>query len=120
MRLTLILLSVACFAQAQEKSAIAGRVINAATGAPLNKASVWLETFSPTRGVSGSPSVALPATSTDAEGRFTLDGLEPGSYLLLAQRTGYLDQGYGAPAPQLVGPPLKLSAGETMRDVTLK
>ena len=81
---------------------------------------MWLEAFSPTRGVNGAPSVALPATTTDAEGRFTLDGVDPGSYLLLAQRTGYLDQGYGAPAPQLVGPPLDLGAGETMRDITVK
>src|SRR5262249_9126514 len=38
----------------------------------------------------------------------------------LAQRVGYLDQGYGAPAPQIVGPPLTLAAGNTMRDVTVK
>jgi protocatechuate 3,4-dioxygenase beta subunit len=110
-----------CLAQPpNEKSAVAGRVVSAATGAPLKKASVWLETFSPTRGVNGAPTVALPATVTDSEGRFTLDGVDPGSYLLLAQRTGYLDQGYGAPAPQLVGPPLDLAAGETMRDITVK
>ena len=110
-----------CLAQPpQEKSAIAGRVVNAASGAPLKKASVWLEAFSATRGVNGAPTVAAPATTTDAEGRFSLEGIEPGSYLLLAQRIGYLDQGYGAPAPQLVGPPLNLNAGETLRDVTFK
>jgi protocatechuate 3,4-dioxygenase beta subunit len=121
MRFTLILLAAVCLAQpSKDKSAITGRVINAATGAPLKKASVWLEAFSPTRGVTGAPTVAAPATITDAEGRFTLDGIDPGSYLLLAQRVGYLDQGYGAPAPQLVGPPLDLSAGESMHDLTFK
>src|SRR4051812_9255184 len=120
MRLLFLLLAVTCFAQTQEKSAITGRVVSASTGAPLKKASVWLEAFSATRGVNGQPSVALPATTTDAEGRFTLDGIEPGSYFLLAQRIGYLDQGYGAAGPQLVGPPIDLTAGQTMSDVTLK
>src|SRR4051812_854331 len=110
MRLTLFLLAVACSAQSQEKSAVAGRVTNALTGAPLKKAAVWLEAFAANRGVNPGPSVALPAAITDAEGRFTLDGIDPGAYFLLARRNGYLDQGYGAAAPQVVGPPLELTA----------
>jgi uncharacterized protein (DUF2141 family) len=121
MRSILFLLAAAAFAQtAPEKSAITGRVVSAATGSPLKKASVWLEPFSPTRGVNGERSVALPATVTDAEGRFTLDGVEPGNYLLMAQRVGYLDQGFGAPDPQVVGPPLTLAAGEIKREIVLK
>src|SRR5436309_352707 len=120
MRLSFILLALACSAQTQEKSLLAGRVVSSMTGAPLKKASVWLEPFSPTRGVNGAPGVALPATITDAEGRFTLDNVDPGSYFLLAQRVGYLDQGYGAAEPQVVGPPLDLTAGQTMREVTFK
>jgi hypothetical protein len=38
----------------------------------------------------------------------------------LVQRAGYLDQGYGAAAPQTIGPPLSLNAGETLRDLTVK
>src|SRR5436305_4459373 len=120
MRLALIVLAVACSAQTQDKPAVAGRVVSTVTGAPLKKASVWLEPFSSTRGVNGGPSVALPATTTDAEGRFTLDDFEPGSYFLLAQRVGYLDQGYGAAEPQVVGPPLELTAGQALRDVVFK
>jgi large repetitive protein len=100
--------------------AVEGRVFSAATGAPLKKAAVWLEVFSPTRGVNSSPTVAGPAATTDANGRFVLDGVEPGSYLLSAQRTGYLDQGYGARTPQVVGPPLKLSAGDRLTDVAFR
>jgi protocatechuate 3,4-dioxygenase beta subunit len=100
--------------------AVEGRVISAATGAPLKKAAVWLEAFSPTRGVNGPPTVSGAAATTDANGRFVLDGVEAGSYFLSAQRTGYLDQGYGARDPQVVGPPLKLNAGDRMTDVTIR
>jgi protocatechuate 3,4-dioxygenase beta subunit len=100
---------------------VEGRVFSAATGAPLKKAEVWLENFSPTRGVNGPPTVSGPAAvTTDANGHFLLEGVEPGSYLLSAQRTGYLDQGYGARDPQVVGPPLKLSAGDRLTDITFK
>src|SRR5581483_6916505 len=105
MRPTLLFLAAVCLAQTPEKSAVTGRVVNAATGAPLKKANVWLEPFAADRGVNGKPTVSLTAT-TDAEGRFTLSSIDPGSYFLLARRPGYLDQGYGAPAPQVVGPPL--------------
>ncbi len=108
------------FLRAADKCVIRGRVLSAATGAPLKKAAVWVEAFSPTRGVNGTPAVSGPATVTDAEGRFTLDNLDPGSYLLSARRTGYLDQGFGAPEPEVVGPPVKLAPGDTLGDVTLK
>jgi hypothetical protein len=121
MRCTFVFLAAVCFAQpSPEKSAISGRVVSASTGSPLKKAAVSLELFSPTRGVNGERSVALPATITDAEGRFTIDRIDPGSYLLIVQRVGYLDQGYGASAPQIVGPPLTLGPGETKRDLIIR
>jgi protocatechuate 3,4-dioxygenase beta subunit len=109
-------------AGAAEKAlcAVEGHVFSAATGAPLKKAAVWLETFSPTRGVNGTPSVSGPAATTDAAGHFLLDGIEPGTYLLSAQRTGYLDQGYQAREPQVVGPPVKLNAGDRLSDVAFR
>lgn len=108
------------WAQAPEKCAIAGRVVNAATGAPLKRATVWVEAFSAARGVNGGPSVAGPSTVTDAQGRFSLENIDPGSYFLSARRSGYLDQGYGAAEPDAVGPPVKLAAGDLMGDITIK
>jgi protocatechuate 3,4-dioxygenase beta subunit len=127
-RLAALALSVCAHLAAQSSGAspekalcaVEGRVFSAVTGAPLKKAAVWLEAFSPTRGVNGPPTVSGPAATTDANGHFLLEGVEPGSYLLSAQRTGYLDQGYGARDPQVVGPPLKLSAGDRLTDITFK
>jgi protocatechuate 3,4-dioxygenase beta subunit len=121
-RTVVVCLAAVCcgLAQAPEKCAIRGRVVNAATGAPLKRASVWVEPFSPTRGANGTAAVSGPNATTDAEGRFALENVEPGSYLLSARRSGYLDQGYGAAEPDVVGPPLKLNPGETLGDVTFK
>jgi protocatechuate 3,4-dioxygenase beta subunit len=119
--LVVCLAAMGCgLAQPPEKCVIRGRVLNAVTGAPLKRATVWVEPFSPTRGVNGAPSVSGPSATTDAEGRFALDNVDPGSYLLSARRSGYLDQGYGAAEPDVVGPPLKLSPADTLADVTFK
>ncbi len=107
-------------AQAPQKCAIAGHVVNAVTGAPLKKAAVWVEAFSAARGVNGGPNVAGPSAVTDAQGRFSLEDIDPGSYFLSARRTGYLDQGFGAAEPDIVGPPVKLAAGDRMGDLTIR
>jgi len=119
MRFLFLLTAAVCLAQpAPEKSTLAGRVVSGATGAPLKKATVWLEKFAAERSVNNQPSV--PEVITDAEGRFTIQGVDPGAYLLQARRTGYLDQGYGAALPDTVGPPLEIAAGEARRDLILK
>src|SRR5581483_8738907 len=89
------LCAAGAWAQGSEKAAVEGRVVNAATGAPLKKAVVSLEVFSPGRGMNGSPSVTGPSATTDAEGRFRLEQVDPGTYFLNARRNGYLGQSYG-------------------------
>jgi protocatechuate 3,4-dioxygenase beta subunit len=119
MRFTVVLFAAACFAQSAPPAAsISGRVVSGATGAPLKKAEVWIEFFSsdPAR----ERRESSPKTITDAEGRFTLSDVAPGEYYLSVSRIGYLDQGYGAPAPQVIGPPISIGPGEGLRDVTVK
>jgi len=72
-------------------------VVNFATGEPIRKASVRLDSQPKPGGAAHNL-----ATKSDASGRFHFDGVEPGLYYPVgAQRDGYMDpQGrYAIPAP---------------------
>ena len=71
---------------------ISGRVIDAASGAPLAGASVSLEVV---KLAAAAESAAVPAARTDANGGFDFSGLAPGEYQLKAAKTGYLPQTIG-------------------------
>ena len=80
-------------AHAQTTGALEGRVFEAATGAPLPGVNVALRQADQVRG----------GASTDAEGRFRVEGLPAGGYTAQATAVGY------APARQRV----RVAAGET-------
>jgi len=94
--------------------------VHAATGAPLRKVSLRLKRFQTEDGVRDTPSVSNYATTSDAEGKFVFEDVAPGTYWLSADRTGFLEQGYGARGPLLKGSPLKLTAGQRRDDVVMK
>ena len=58
-------------------STISGKVIDASTGLPIG--GVYLETSGPT----------YASTTTNSAGSFSMSGLQPGTYSLLARLTGY-------------------------------
>jgi hypothetical protein len=90
-----------CFAQpGPRKAHVEGRVINQA-GNPLNKATVTLV------GNDRTPAAALPPAYTaasDASGAFVFEGIEPDTYRLFAQRTGYLEFVFTQPDGRVVIP----------------
>ncbi len=60
------------------------------------------------------------STSTDAQGRFTFQDVEPGQYQIWVQRVGYLGHSYGQRAPNRPGKPLKLEPGQHLRDLVFR
>jgi hypothetical protein len=72
----------------ERRSFIEGRVVNAATGAPLKKADLVLGK------VEGGREPGYSARS-DVKGRFVFRDIEPGKYRLWATRTGFARQEYG-------------------------
>ena len=95
--LALVALLLRAQAPASKPGSVDGTVVNFATGEPVRKASVRLESQPKPGGTAHSLK-----TQSDASGRFHFDSVEPGLYYAVgAQRDGYMDpQGrYGIPAP---------------------
>jgi 5-hydroxyisourate hydrolase-like protein (transthyretin family) len=90
-----------------EKCSVSGAVVDSVTGQPLAKAQVRLQRVPHDAPDSG--------TATNAEGKFAMAGIEPGTYRLRASRNGYQGMFLGARRADSTGTTLTLSAGQ---DVT--
>ena len=95
-----------------DRSAIEGQVLNGVTGEPLRKAALTLQII----GVRGQPMV----TVTDAGGQFAIDNIDPGRYLLSAERNGFVRQSYGSRSPNRPGTTLTLERGQRVTDLVIK
>ena len=88
---------------------IRGRVTAAATGEPLRRAQVTLNTGTP-----GSRS-----TTTDADGRYEFSQLAPGQFTVSATKAGYVNLQYGQRRPFEGGTPVSVQDGQTVERVDL-
>ncbi len=115
------LLPIALSAQPQltadDLCSIEGRVVNALTGEPLKKAALSLRNLDPV-----SPGTLRPLYSTVSgpDGRFGMKDIEPGSYLLSAERTGFLRASYGARGLNQRSVTLHLNRGQTLRSLDFR
>ncbi len=96
-------------------SGFSGTAINSLTGAPLPHVEVRL--LRTTAGDVSNRFASWGRTATGLDGKFAMTGIEPGSYLLTADRNGYhrIDVLPGRDAPMLTVKP-----GEEIRDILLK
>ena len=97
----------------EQKSQIAGQVLDSGTGQPLKKA--WVTARQMDRG-RRSASTAV----TDSEGRFLLQNLEAGQYSLSAQRNGYVSQAYGQRNTGEQGTTISLVAGQKVPEIIFR
>jgi hypothetical protein len=112
------LFSVLTAAAVQTATAtIEGSVTRAGTGQPLKGAKVTLSRATPA--AAGTPNrlnVLLAASAvvvnTDANGRFTITGIEPGDYRISADREGFIHGEYGQRTPTGSGVTVKLTANQ--------
>src|ERR1039458_3767543 len=98
---------------------VEGQVFDASTGQPLRKASI---SMSPMR-VSAAMAAAGPRSygaTTDATGKFSVSGLEPGQYRVNATHTGFLIAQYNARRPNGPGAPLELARGQKTTGVDFR
>jgi Carboxypeptidase regulatory-like domain len=117
MRFLLISAFLASSIAAQEqKCRVEGQVISLA-GAPLKKATLRLQSTGPQN---QSTTPTNYTASSDNEGKFLFEEVSAGTYVLSAQRTGYINQSYGAKSPGSGMTPLKLDGGQVMKDLVFK
>jgi hypothetical protein len=90
-------------------ASLTGQTVDAA-GQPVRKTALTLRTDPAYR--VGSIAPKLYKTASDADGRFSFDGIEPGRYTLSAQHAGFVSL--------LPGPVLNLPAGKSGSDILLR
>ena len=109
--------------EAEKKFAsLEGKLIDAATGEPVRKANVVLMQM-PAAGGGMSMTGPPPSTaaSSDAEGKFSFPKVEPGRYMLSADKAGYVRQQYGTRAGQFgPGTNLALEPGQKITNIEFK
>src|SRR5271167_1281284 len=102
-------------ASPQDKCTIAGTVVDGVSGLPLKGANVRLAvSVGPNESAPASPSMS---TNTDANGRFILEGLSAGRYLVLATHDGYVraDPRFGERGKSLL-----LAPGQHVNDIIVR
>lgn len=91
-----------------------GVVKNAATGEPLKRVSIIARPVNP-----GSDPVSF-SSSTDAEGKFRMQEMEPGAYRISAEKPGFVRTEYGArPGLAMAGTTLRLEKAQKMKSVDI-
>lgn len=96
----------------QPKATLRGHVYALDTSAPLKRVQVSLRS-------SGRPTDPLGMT-TDAQGGFEFKNVEPGTYTLSANKTGFVSSGYGQKDLQRPGTPITVRPGQELKDLDIR
>jgi hypothetical protein len=96
----------------EDSCSVSGIVIKMADSAPLRKARVVLRSV-------GEPNRTVAAV-TNADGRFALKDIEPGSYRLNVTRVGFVAEEYGQRKPDAPGAVLTLHPGQDLKDLQFR
>ena len=93
------------------RPSVAGKVVNSLNGEAVRGATVILRSHDETDGISY-------ADETDADGRFSMEDVQPGEYSISARRQGFAFEppgAVGAPPPNL-----KVEQGGQKQDLVIK
>jgi len=116
--LLLIPLAVLALAQAppdqpQDKGRIEGILVNQVNGQPLRKGTVSLRITVTGPQPANASTPNSYSVSSDAEGKFVFEQVDPGRYTLMADRPGYIHATYRSSA----GASLNVGPGQTVKNI---
>jgi hypothetical protein len=111
--LAAIVSAVLASAQPAQVSAVSGRVADLA-GQPLRKVALTLRP----NGAAVPQPTPLYIAASDAQGKYSFDAVEPGSYMLSAERAGYLQKFYRA-TPRETMSRITIGAGQRISDINI-
>lgn len=98
---------------------VGGRLTDANSGEPVRKATLSLMQMPSGGGSMTGPPPATAVTS-DSEGKFSFTKIEPGTYMLTAEKTGYVRQQYGSRGGQFGGSTIVVKAGDKFASLDFK
>ncbi|MBI4472715.1 MAG: carboxypeptidase regulatory-like domain-containing protein [Acidobacteria bacterium] len=110
-----LVLGLLLIVQSQQTGTIEGIVVKLGTSEPLAGARVAMTK-------PGAPAGASPAyaTTTNAEGKFSITGIQPASYRLFANRPdGFMTAEYGQTRSHVRGVPITVGIGQTLRSANM-
>src|SRR6059036_2683940 len=111
LRITLIALVAQAATTQQPRASVEGSVVKMGSGDPLASANVQLH---PEKGKEPEE-IHLYSATTSPDGKFVFNNVAPGSYRLIATRSGgYVPAEYGQRSPTSEGIPFELAAGQKM------
>ncbi|MGH9629515.1 MAG: carboxypeptidase regulatory-like domain-containing protein [Bryobacteraceae bacterium] len=107
--------------QAKRLCAVEGHTVNEKTGEPLRRAKLMLLPAGGGSVMAGPRAAAAPyAATTDAEGKFRFENIEPGTYRLMAERQGFVRRAYGSRGNSMMGTSISLAPGQELKEIELK
>ena len=59
------------------------------------------------------------AATTDAEGKFRIEGVEPGMYRMMAERQGFVRREYGARKNSMMGSTITVTSGQELKELNI-
>ena len=99
----------------QPPASIEGQIMNAITGEPIKRATLVLVPTNQPR-----PDASPSMTMSDANGHFAMTNVAPGSYMLTAQRTGYVSANYGARDAMRPGTAITLAPSQALKEIAFR
>jgi protocatechuate 3,4-dioxygenase beta subunit len=95
-----------------------GHIVNALSGTPLRKATINLSRQN--NGPLAAGARGNYSATTDASGHYSIAGIEPGSYRINVDHTGFLNMAYNARRPGGPGTALDLARAQKMTGVDFR